>query len=69
MNEILGFIAELIGKVLGQFPFWIVLPIAFVLVLGLWIAWMMFVNPFTSEIMDRWLDRRRREKELTHGKK
>jgi len=57
--------AEWIGQFLGQFPLWVAMPIA---VVGL-LLWVTALMPFGEVPFERWLDRRRREKEINRGKK
>lgn len=60
--------AEWIGQFLGQFPVWISVPVAILVVAIGWILWMLFMDS-GSDIFDRWYDRRRRERELKRDKK
>jgi cytochrome b subunit of formate dehydrogenase len=62
-------VAEWIGQFLGQLPAWAALPAAFVIVIVGWILWIVFVDPYGDIPLKRWLDRRRREKEINRGKK
>lgn len=58
--------AEWIGQLLSYLPAWMVLPLAFIVVT---IGYIAYIWATGSDVVDRWLDRRKREKELEHGKK
>jgi hypothetical protein len=60
--------AEWLGHFLGQFPAWIALPAAFIICTLCWIVWTTLTIPGDSPI-EQWIDRRRRERKLSNGKK
>ena len=58
---------EWIGGLLGHLPTWLILPSAIIIVFIGWGAYSWFIDG--GDLFDRWWNRRKREKELNHGKK
>lgn len=58
--------AEWVGQFIGEMPAWLVLPAALLVSAVVYIAYMWV---YGGDVIDRWFDRKKREKELAHGKK